>query len=148
MSKSEGSKEKKIVLFISDDFSRNHFDEVMIQLIKPRYPELDFRLVDRFDYTLKHIRDRLFCVFVDYGLIGDIYNVMTIMNIDLLEYFYFGGVPIIWCGGLACRYPDDCRLMFPDKKFLHNLRSCYIGYDNILRELGIIMKKVKSDERL
>ena len=57
-------------------------------------------------------------ILIDYGMMGNFKN-----SVDILRKYYFAGIPMFWCGGLSSKYEDDCKKVFPDIKFLHQIKS-------------------------
>ena len=72
-------------------------------------------------------------VFIDYGFIDNCHTA-TDWNLDIIKEYHKKNIPLVWCGGLGeyNRYNNDARSMFPKKKYVHNLPSCGIGFQEIL----------------
>ena len=101
----------KKVLWITDD----QIDNKEIYIEKFKYNNLDLTLSEKFYYDSKFD-----LVLVDYGHLG-----VNKFNIRILKMFYANDIEIIWTGGLGGndKYTNDCKLMFPEEKWMHNIES-------------------------
>jgi len=130
----EEAKIVKKILIISDDFDPHSF-ETLKELLKDGnyfYSEssncfsFEADLVEDFE----DIRDiaylRKYDAFlIDYGIVGDDKD-----NLDMIKDMTKSGI-VIWCGGLNGHYSEDCKRLFPDRKYMHNLKECSIGASDI-----------------
>jgi hypothetical protein len=132
---------KKKILFISDDFSSLHFNSLknLLERRNNRYDdcnlEFEFFLAEEFGKIPKGTK--FDAVFIDYGFIDNCFDKLEYC-LNKLDKFEKNGISLVWCGGLPNNYNSDAIILFPKRKYLHNLLSCSIAYD----EIFFILKKL------
>ena len=110
----------KNALIISDDFiGRYEFDKKLNKMSKECNCKIDIRT------TFKNTKIQKYdVIFIDYGLITEEDEEMY--AIPLLKKANHLGIKFVWLGVYGARCNKDCRHIFPELKFLHNITGLSI----------------------
>lgn len=116
----EEHKDRKKVLWINDDFVDRIGSTQGLYVEMFRDIDVDMDMKDVFEFDEKYD-----LVLVDYGFLGgqDWRDQKERDRIEVLRKYHLAGIPTFWTGGLAERYPVECKQDFPRLKFLHKIKS-------------------------